>query len=507
MNSNKLLLALIPVLLICLLSTNVTEAYTTVPYQNEVKVQLSNTRSTSIPLRGIYELQDKASSTRALLAPNVIISVSASGSSTIIKAGDVTYTSPAGFFLRETTGLKKIAKFTSNTNIHSGATKDYEIKKTISKVEVAEYITSIVNNKNETWYNVQTADGTKGWVPAASTLIEDSPSIIYNFTLGTSSYRGSILLEASNSNVKVINILDLENYVKGVVPNEMPSSWHIEALKAQAIAARSYAANSMLLQNTTASQVYKGYSSEQSKSNQAVDETKGLLVKYNGKPIQTFFYSTSGGKTANIGDVWNSNQATYPYLKSVSDPYENSPHSNWEEKISSATILSGFGFNPLTTNLYDIKVQATGANGEISSVSIETSEGNKTVKGNENDIRKLFPVGGAYNMLKSNWFTLTSTKDYSIQMTDKVTSQYNIKGQSILLADNKSAVISSNLVDIQMKASTLSKESDPASILIKGKGWGHRIGMSQYGAKGLAENGWKAENIIKHYFQGTTVEY
>ena len=84
-----------------------------------------------------------------------------------------------------------------------------------------------------------------------------------------------------------------------------------------------------MLSSSVSSQVYKGFSSEDSRTNAAVNETAGVYVKYKGKPIQTFFFSTSGGKTANVGDVWNSNQSSFPYLVSVEDPYETSKFSTW----------------------------------------------------------------------------------------------------------------------------------------------------------------------------------
>lgn len=519
MKSKKIWLTLFSFILICSFHVKSARAYNTVTYPNEVKVQLSNHNTSTIRLQGLFELHDRRTNEKALLLPNLYITVSGTSNSTVIKAGDITYTSTAGFFLKETRGITKFATFTSNTNIHSGATTDYAIRKTVQKVEVAEYIQTFVNNKGETWYNVKTADGTIGWVSARTTLIKDAPKSLSLFTNQLSNsntviaYRGSLLLESANAKAKVVNVLDMEDYLKGVVPKEVSAGWHKEALKAQAIAARSYAlATSATLQNTTASQVYGGYTAEDPRTNQAVDETKGLLVKYNGKPIQTFFFSTSGGRTANIGDVWNSNQASFPYLRSVDDPYEKVSNggkppslSSWVENLNSATVLSAFGYNPDNTILYGITAAATGANGEVSSVSVQTSAGNKTVAGNENQIRRIFPIG-RFNMLNSNWFTIATERNYSIQLASNVTNQFNIKGQSVILANGSSVRISDSQANIQLTNSTISKETDPASIVFNGRGWGHRIGMSQYGAKGFAENGWKAADILKHYYQGTTVE-
>ena len=145
-------------------------------------------------------------------------------------------------------------------------------------------------------------------------------------------YRGSLAVTASGSGVTLRNKLDIESYLYGVVPRESPSSWPTESLKAQAVAARAYAlteTNSELA-CTTASQVYNGHSrgSDRTKptmheakaSNAAVDATKGQVVKYGSSVVRTFFFSCSGGYTANVEDVWGS--APQPYYRGVPDPYE-----------------------------------------------------------------------------------------------------------------------------------------------------------------------------------------
>ncbi|TYS63771.1 SpoIID/LytB domain-containing protein [Bacillus infantis] len=325
------------------------------------------------------------------------------------------------------------------------------------------------------------------------------------------SYRGSFSLAPNGSSIQIVNYLDMEDYLKGVVPNEMPASWHKEALKAQAIAARSYAANMMMLTTTATSQVYRGYSGEDGRSNIAIQETDGLLVKYNGKPIQTFFFSTSGGKTANVGDVWNSDQKNFPYLVSVDDPYETSVYKSWSETFTPSQILASFGFTGSSVVLYDIQLTKTGANGEVSAVTVKTSAGDKTVKGNESVIRKLFPLSNSsvYNMLYSNWFDIQLSggqQALSVQTSTGTETVTDLKGQSVQTASGQIALDGSP-VSIQTSGGIVSNEgsSGVTSITVTGKGWGHRIGMSQYGAKGYAERGWTAEQILTHYFKGTTI--
>lgn len=332
-------------------------------------------------------------------------------------------------------------------------------------------------------------------------------------------YRGSFLLKINGSSVEVINFLDLEDYVKGVIPNEMPASWSREAVKAQAIASRSYAAASKsTLSSTVASQVYKGYGSEDARSNAAVEETKGVMVRFAGKPIQALFYSSSGGQTANYGDVWNSKYAAdHPYLISVPDEFEISPYTNWTVTVNAADILNKFGF-PAGTKLYDIKIMPTGWNGEVSGVSVKTSNGDKTITGSESDIRKLFPVGSAsnYNILYSNWFTLVPPVylpsleglSLSVQTGAGIDAIDSLSGSVVQTADG-TVILDDSPVSIQtangVVASDGTSREEIKTIVLNGKGFGHRLGMSQYGAKGYAEQGWSAAKIIQHYYQGTEV--
>ncbi|WP_409973267.1 SpoIID/LytB domain-containing protein [Bacillus sp. Bva_UNVM-123] len=325
-------------------------------------------------------------------------------------------------------------------------------------------------------------------------------------------YRGSFFLKPNGSQIEVINFLDIEEYLKGVIPSEMPASFPKEALKAQAIASRSYATRYMVLASTTASQVYRGYSAEDSRTNAAIKETEGILVKYNGRPIDAVFFSTSGGRTANVSDVWNSKQSDFPYLVSVDDPYEKSPYSNWSETFPAATLLKSFGITDLNAQIYDISIEKTGANGEVRGATIKTSAGDKTVTGVGSVIQKLFPLNNpsVYNQLYSNWFDIqkngTVKQDLSVQTPSGTTAVGDMKGQKVLTASGE-VTLTDSKVSIQTANGVISNEGEGSvtTVTVTGKGWGHRIGMSQFGAKGFAENGWTAEQILTHYYQGTTV--
>jgi len=135
-------------------------------------------------------------------------------------------------------------------------------------------------------------------------------------------YRGTLVVRNKVGKLSVVNDVELEDYIKGVVPAEMPSGWHEEALKAQAVAARSYALANLGkraslgfdLKDTPEDQAYGGASAETPKTNAAVDETKGVVITYDMKVISAFYSASAGGQSANSKDVWG---GSLPYIRSV----------------------------------------------------------------------------------------------------------------------------------------------------------------------------------------------
>jgi stage II sporulation protein D len=156
-------------------------------------------------------------------------------------------------------------------------------------------------------------------------------------------YRGSIQIDVTGGKLRAINMVSLEQYLYGVVPSEMPFTWLPEALKAQAVVARSYAlatrkTGAFDLYPDTRSQVYLGIEHEKPSTNAAVNATAGQVVLYEGEVAKTFFFSTSGGRTASAEDVWGE---PVPYLVSVADPYDSiSPHHDWGPLVFTGTKLA-----------------------------------------------------------------------------------------------------------------------------------------------------------------------
>jgi stage II sporulation protein D len=244
-------------------------------------------------------------------------------------------------------------------------------------------------------------------VPSPTTFRPGAASL----TLGGKHYRGSIVLRASNQLVWALNALGLDPYVKGVVPQEMPPSWHLQALKAQAIAARTYALaagghcswfTQSVMCPDTRDQVYGGMDAEEVSTNRAVDETSRRVVLHGGALATTYFFSTSGGKTAAKDHEWGG--APVPYLVSVRDPHEAfSPHHRWGpdafEDCSGSTrdcVYSAAQMGRLlsATGLRDLTI-VRNASSRVARVNLSRASGPASVDGSELRAR----LG-----LRSTWF-------------------------------------------------------------------------------------------------------
>ncbi len=200
---------------------------------------------------------------------------------------------------------------------------------------------------------------------------------------GRGAYRGSLEARASGGGLSIINAVELEDYVRGVVPRESPSSWPIDALKAQAVAARSYAIASPVRGNgfdqypDTRSQVYGGIAAETARANQAIAQTNHEILLYKGKPAQTFFFSTSGGHTENNENVFLGG-TPQPYLRGVPDPYDTeSPYHSWRVKMSAAALGGKLGVGALKR----VVILQRGVSGRIVRMKAVGTRGKATLSG------------------------------------------------------------------------------------------------------------------------------
>ena len=202
---------------------------------------------------------------------------------------------------------------------------------------------------------------------------------------GFGRYRGALVARAAGGNILVINQLQSEAYVKGVVPNEVPSSWPDAALEAQAVVARSYGLATdregpFDQYADTRSQVYGGKDSETKETNRAVEATAKKVVTYRGDPAITYYFSTSGGRTEN-SEFGFAGGNPIPYLKSVRDPFDDaSPVHKWEERFSDDQMESKLD-GLFGGKLKRIEVLKTGESPRIVSARVVGSSNSSTVTG------------------------------------------------------------------------------------------------------------------------------
>ncbi len=350
-------------------------------------------------------------------------------------------------------------------------------------------------------------------------------------------YNGGFRFERiGGGKLTVVNIVGFEDYVKGVVSAEMSTSWSIEALKAQAVAARSYALTLGTKHGThhfdicddIHCQRYTGQTSAGANSNAAVDQTVGQVALYNGKVAETYYYSSNGGASQSVSVVWGTNQSLYPYLTEVADPYEPTLNlkNTWERTFTSAQIISKL--------LAGNNVSAPIVSAEITSY---TSAGNPWMITFTDSAGKSFPVrsGRVYNNLglpscrfgfagSGSGQPAPTPPSGSISINGStqvsgVSGLYAIDGNGGLTAlggdvyvvtDGGTAQLGQGGDQSHGQGSGSwagSASAANGSITFAGRGWGHNIGMSQFGAKAMAEQGHTYQQILQFYYTGITVGY
>ncbi len=206
--------------------------------------------------------------------------------------------------------------------------------------------------------------------------------------VGKGTYRGALVVRADGGTLDAINDVGIEAYTKGVVANEMPSSWDPEALKVQAVAARTYALATRIdgdgfdLYDDTRSQVYSGKSSETEATNRAVDGTAGEVVTYRDDVIVTYYSSTSGGHTESVHYAFPGAEPV-PYLMGVPDPHDRvSPLHTWRETFTQSEIDSRLG-GLVHGRLVKVKVLKTGDSPRIVTALVVGSDGKEKATGFE----------------------------------------------------------------------------------------------------------------------------
>ncbi len=300
---------------------------------------------------------------------------------------------------------------------------------------------------------------------------------------GTPSYAGTIELRTTAEGIIVINELPVETYLCKVVPSEMPASYEVEALKAQAVCARSYAYRQMQdyaypeyeahVNDSTDYQVY-GNSQAQETTDRAVAETAGQVVRYQGQIVTTYYYSTSCGKTTSL-EAWGTAQDEgNSYLQSVEvkdeerDYEAELPWYRWEARINAGTLSGLIGMNTGKDigTLQNIEITRSGPGGIALQICATGEKGTVTVD-TENKIRRALG-GSGYEIVKQDGTTV-----------------------------NSSALLPSAFFTIQREGEV---------FVLSGGGYGHGIGMSQNGANEMAKKGKNYIEILTLFFKDVTVE-
>jgi stage II sporulation protein D len=332
-------------------------------------------------------------------------------------------------------------------------------------------------------------------------------------------YRGEITIHQTyeKAGLTVVNTLSIEQYLYGVIAREISPEWSLEAVKAQAVAARTYALFNLNKHKideydvcaTTDCQVYGGRESEAPGSIRAVDDTRGQVILYQGKLITAAFHSSSGGYTENSENVWGS---YLPYLRGVPDYDQNGLHYKWEKTITPLELqelIHKAGYDIGTLQAIEVSALTAlpmkgaadrGVSGRVKSLGFIGSKGNIQLPGSK--LRTILSLNSTLFDIK---MIIPRPKTLEFQITDSY-------------GDRENKQVDLNLAPAQEKDFLLDKKNiyhvsgrTGETILISGFGSGHGVGLSQWGAKAMAEKGPQGDptyykEILKHYYQGVAIQ-
>ncbi len=323
-------------------------------------------------------------------------------------------------------------------------------------------------------------------------------------------YRGGIiLLPNPDGTITVINYLSLEHYVYGVLNSEMGYTNPEEALKAQAVAARSFGELSMGKHSkegfdicpSTCCQVYRGYSGEYTSIIRAVDETRGKMMYYNNTPITAYYYKNSGGYTQNIEDVWSS---PMPYLRAVEDEY--SPNYPWSASLSFEVIqtkLEAAGFQPGTVE--SVEINERNMTGAVSELKIKGSkaiiylkkEKIRTILGSTIIKSLKFELKGSDSDENSSDVTISN----GLFAAKPGQNTYIITGNGIIKEmENDSLHIFNGINTLKLDNIFSTQISTDGSANFSGYGYGHGVGMPQDSAIEMAKQGFIYDEILRYFY-------
>jgi stage II sporulation protein D len=329
-------------------------------------------------------------------------------------------------------------------------------------------------------------------------------------TLNGRAYRGTLdLTRDDEGDMIVVNQVDTASYLASVVGSEEPTTWMPEALAAQAIAARTYLSthlarhNNYDIEGDTRDQEYDGLAGETTSTVKAVDRTKGMIATYNGRPIEALYSANAGGVTEDSENVYAN---ALPYLRSVPSPADDIAqasswgHTSWQwtTEFTAPQLRSYIGARGIDVgDPRRIDLERLTGTGRVLSAKIVGSSGSR-------DIGK--DTARYYFGLRSTLFTVTThpeEAEYVDASNAERVRQLDFLGATV------ERTFTMNVKDPDRAAHTLRvlgwQYRLPARFVFTGKGYGHGVGMSQWGAQGMALGGKSAEEILRHYYLGIEI--
>lgn len=367
----------------------------------------------------------------------------------------------------------------------------------------------------------------------------DKSGVIY---AGSDGYRGGFcFFPVDQSKMNLINYVELENYVRGVLHSEIGKSKPMETIKAQAVCARSYAIASLNTHKTsgynvcgtTHCQVYKGYINEWPSTNQACEETKGLVIKHKGKTVAAYYSKNDGGHTDNVEDVWGTK---HDYLRGVRDEF--SPLYNWKktytfEELASSLNKAGYSVGKISS----VTITQRNASGTVAKIAfwderkqtILTASKLVSILGGNTIKSSMFsfsPIGSKDldDALKNSTVTVENsgvitavnlnkqmTYSKTINIIGKDGTVRNVTAGSLAIFNGKTMVLprdeNTTPSDTFTPIVQLGKESQFSTpITFYGLGWGHGVGMAQDSIIAMGKLGYDYKFMLNYFFTDITIE-
>jgi stage II sporulation protein D len=286
-------------------------------------------------------------------------------------------------------------------------------------------------------------------IPGKNEKLEKIGSMQGDLLLMGTGYSGAIDIWKGNGGLYIINDIPLEEYIKDVVAAEVGPDWDMEALKVQAVISRTYALFQKRMNGGSSYQIASSVlhqvyrgKSPDARIAYAVSETNGQILTYNGNLIEALYHSTCGGRTEDSEEVFGK---SYPYLKSVESSCDLSPYSSWSRKIKIEEIEKALK----TKDIKEIRIKSFTSSKRVKQLTVKSRSGTSTI--NATELRKAL----GWNRLPSTNFSLSHHGD---------------------------------------------------SVLFEGKGYGHGVGLCQWGAQKMAQDGKNYREILSFYYPGTNID-